>query len=315
MIYIILIFSLAITFKSILLSEFYNNFLIFSLYPLELASLSFNNNFSDIVIKWVINGWFRQDNEIEYINIIQEFNNYAILISWCSTYFLFNIYVFLRYRKKINRYLFISHQLKFIIINYLSLILWSLNILLNYDNINIFTIILINVYLFNFIAFWFPGILFYLIYGDKMYIYRKKYEFLIKNYNPKYKYFMIILHLLKLFTFVYMIIYIYYSDKSDYIIVLYNIINIIIYVKTKDIFIYKKFNIYLIILHSISLLLVICSILDSYFKYSKFIKYSILFVNIILLIYFNYQRRFVINKYYQNRVNQITNNINLNIDI
>jgi hypothetical protein len=126
---------------------------------------------------------------------------------------------------------------------------------------------------------------------------------------------MIILHSLKLLTFVYIIIYNYYNNESDYVLVLYNIINIIIYLKSKDIFIYRKFNIYLIILHSISILLVICSILDKYFKYNIFIKYSILFINIILLIYFNYQKIFIINKFHQPRVNQITNNIELNIDI
>ena len=51
MIFIILLFSLITSFKSIVLSEFYNNFLIFSIYPLELALLSFNNSFSDIILK------------------------------------------------------------------------------------------------------------------------------------------------------------------------------------------------------------------------------------------------------------------------
>ena len=155
MIYIILLFSIITSFKSILLSEFYNNFLIFSLYPLELALLSFNNSFSDIILKWLLNGWFRQENEIEYINNIQQFNDYVILISWIITFALFNIYVLCIYRNKLSKYIFISYQLKFIIINYLSLFLWSFNMLFNYNDIEIFTLILINVYLFNFITFFF----------------------------------------------------------------------------------------------------------------------------------------------------------------
>ena len=168
MIYIILLFSLITGFKSIILSEFYSNFLMFSLYPLELALLSFNNSFSDIILKWIVNGWFRQENEIEYINNIQQYNDYVILISWIITNIIFNIYILCKYRRKLTKHIFSSYQLKFIIINYLSLFLWSFNILLNYDDISIFILIIINVYIFNFITFWFQGILFNFIYGDKM---------------------------------------------------------------------------------------------------------------------------------------------------
>ena len=125
--------------------------------------------------------------------------------------------------------MFILYQLKFLIINYLSLFLWSFNILLNYDNINFFILILINVYIFNFISFWFQGILFYYIYGDKMYIYRKKYNFLILNYNPKFKYFTLILQSLKSLTFIYMIIYNYYKNQSNYILLAINSSNILLY--------------------------------------------------------------------------------------
>ena len=47
MIYIILLFSLINTIKSITLSEYYNNFLILSIFPFEIALLSFNNTFTD----------------------------------------------------------------------------------------------------------------------------------------------------------------------------------------------------------------------------------------------------------------------------
>ena len=216
MIYIILLFSIITSFKSILLSEFYSNFLIFSIYPFELALLSFNNSFSDIIMKWIVNGWFRQENEIEYINNIQQYNDYVILISWLITFALFNIYILCKYKKKLTKYIYISYQLKFLIINYLSLFLWSFNILLNYEDIDIFILILINVYIFNFVTFWFQGILFNYIYGEKMYIYRKKYDFLINNYNPKFKYFTLILQSFKSLTFVYMIIYNLYEHQKSF---------------------------------------------------------------------------------------------------
>jgi hypothetical protein len=296
MLYIILLFSLITSFKSIIISEFYNNFLIFSIFPLEIALLSFNNSFTDIILKWICNGWFNQENEIKYINNIQEYNDYVILISWIITYIIFNFYILCKYTTKIKQ-VFILNQLKFLIINYLSLFLWSFNLLLNYNNINFFILILINVYLFNFISFWFQGILFYFIYGNKMYIYRKKYNFLISNYNPKFKYFTIILQSLKSLTFIYMIIYNYYKNQSNYVLITINIINIFIFSFIKKIFIYNVLNIYLIILHLISLLLIICSILDIYFNYNFIIKYCILSIQLILIFYFNKKRNCIIKKY------------------
>tara|TARA_Y100000589_G_C27159165_1_gene632048 strand:- start:1027 stop:1983 length:957 start_codon:yes stop_codon:yes gene_type:complete len=315
MIYIILLFSLINSFKSIILSEFYSNFLIFSIYPLELSLLSFNNSFSDIILKWIVNGWFRQENEIEYINNIQQYDDSVILISWAVTYAIFILYILCKYRKKLTRYIFISYQLKFLIINYLSLFLWSFNILLNYDDIEIFVLILINVYIFNFITFWFQGILFNFIYGDKMYLYRKKYNFLINNFNPRYKYFTLIFQSLKSLNFIYMIIYNLYGSDSDYVLITINLINIFIYLHSKIIFIHKTLNIYLIILHLFSLIQIICSILDLYFEYNFIIKYTIMFFNIIFIIIFNYKSKKIIKKYNQsiNELNELTlNSIELN---
>ena len=304
MIFIILLFSLITSFKSIVLSEFYNGFLIFSIYPLELALLSFNNSFSDIILKWIVNGWFRQENEIEYINNIQQYDDNVILISWVVTYAIFILYILGRYRKKLTKYIFISYQLKFLIINYISLFLWSFNILLNYEEINIFILILINVYLFNFITFWFQGILFNFIYGNKMYIYRKKYNFLINDFNPKYKYFILILQTLKSLTFVYMIIYNLFENDSNYVLLAINSSNILLYIFTRSIFISNKLNLYLIVLHFLSILLIILSILDNYFEYNYVIKYTLLFINLIILLSFNYKRYNIV-KEYNNNVNRL----------
>lgn len=318
MIFIILLFSLITSFKSIILSEFYSNFLMFSLYPLELALLSFNNSFSDIVIKWILNGWFSQENEIEYIKNVQEYNDYVIMISWAVTFLLFNIYIFLKYRKKLTKYIYKSYMLKFLIINYLSLYLWSFNILLNFNKIEYFVINLINVFIFNFITFWFPGILFNFIYGEKMYIYRKKYDFIIKNYNPRYKYFTLILQAFKSLEFIYMIIYNEYYNVGNYILLSINFFNIFIYFISKDIFIYKKLNYYLIILHLQSILLIILSIVDYLFEYNYIIKYCFLGIYIFFFSYFNYKRYKIIKEHNHN-LNRLdvfsSNSVEMNIII
>lgn len=308
MIYIILILSLVTSLKSIFLSEFYNNYLMFSIYPLELALLSFNNSLSDIIIKWIVNGLFNQDNEIEYIDRIENYKEYGNLISWILTYVLFNCYILCKYRRNLNRYIFISYQLKFLIINFISLFLWSFNILFNYEDISIFVLVIFNVYIFNFITFWFQGIIFNFIFGEKMYIYRKKYDFLIKYYNPKYKYFTLILQSLKSLTFIYMIIYNLYEDYSDYVLIILNTFSILIYLISKNIYINNKLNYYLIILHLISILLIVCSILDKYFEYNYIIKYCILVVNIILVVYFNYNKIKRIN-------GEVINNRDIEMDI
>ena len=162
MLYILLIFSSISIFKSILLSEFYSNFLLFTIYPLELALLSFNNNLYDIIIKWIVNGWFRLNIELDIIVNIQQFEDYVVLISWLVTFGFYNLYIFLKYRKKINKFIYISYILKFLIINYLSIFLWSLNIIINYEDIQYFSLLQINIFLFNFITFWFPWINFQL---------------------------------------------------------------------------------------------------------------------------------------------------------
>ena len=47
-------------------------------------------------------------------------------------------------------------------------------------------------------------------------------------------------------------------------------------------------------------LLIICSILDSYFEYNFIIKYTILFFNLVFIIFFNYRRKKIIREYNQN---------------
>lgn len=299
--------------KSILLSEFYNNFLIHSFYPLELSLLSFTNSFEDIILKWIFIGWFKLNIEIEYINNIQHYEDYIILISWAMTFVIYNIYIILKYRKKITKYIYISYMLKYLIINYFSIFLWSFNLLVNYDSINYFILILINVYVFNFITFWFPGILFNYIYGEKMYIYRKKYDFIIDNYNKKSKYFTLILQGIKSLSFIYIILYNYYSSNAYYFLIGLNLMNILIFIFSKEIFNSYKINIYLIILNCFSTLLIILSIVEHLYEYLFIVKYSLLFINFCLFIYFNYKFK-KINNNENNQHNELSlNYIEMNI--
>ena len=175
MLYLLLFFSSIFLFKSIILTEFYSNVLLFSLYPLELAALSFDNNNIDLIIKWVLVGFMRNEKDMKYIENIQIFHEYSIILSWTINFVLFMLYVLLRNYKKIDRYVFIEYFTKYNLIHFTGLFLWSSNIIVSNDIQNIFQLTL-NMYLFNFITFWFSGLLFYFIYGDKIYFYRVKFK-------------------------------------------------------------------------------------------------------------------------------------------
>ena len=94
-----------------------------------------------------------------------------------------------------------------------------------------------------------------------------------------------------------MVIYNLYGINSNYVLLTINILSILIYLYSKMIFIHKNLTKYLIVLHLFSLMQIICSILDSYYEYNFIIKYSILFFNFVILIYFNNKEKWIVNKY------------------
>ena len=73
-----------------------------------------------------------------------------------------------------------NYNIKYFLINYTFLYLWNLNTLLELNNITFITIFL-NFLIFNLTAFWLPGIIFNYIYGEKLYLFRVKFKFLIET--------------------------------------------------------------------------------------------------------------------------------------
>ena len=293
MIFILLFFSSIFTIKSILLSEYYNNFLLLALYPIELMILSFNTNIYDIFIRWIFIGFFRHKNEIDHIKIFNYknfmFNEHSIIISWAISYIIFNFYIYLKNRKNINKFIFIKYNLKYCLINYTGLSIWSLNVLINYKNIpnKYFFVLLFCLYIYNFITFWFPGLIFNYIYGEKLYKYRVKYSFLIDYYLLEYKYITLLLQISKSINFIYCLIY-NYNLNSNYYLIAPNILLIIFYKKIK-IFKINKINNYLIILHLFSLFIIFINIIEYLNYYMVFIKYVFLLIHLIFFIYSNFK--------------------------
>lgn len=268
------------------------------LFPLEIAGISLITNCKDNIsngyklntyLRWSLINWIGTDEDYDLLKSFDESNNFIIILSWLLAYFLYQISYFIYniiIKKKITKVMLLKHNFKYLLINYTSLYLWSLVILLDLNNIN-FRYVFINILIFNFITFWFPGVIFNFIYGDRLYYYRKHYSFLIEDYNLKYKYFTIILLSLKFIIGFFIILFKYWQRGSKFF--LFNILilyNLIIYYN--NIFRGKvKTPIYL--LSSISFIIIILSIISDYYPGNNYIvifEYILVIIYFIKLIYF-----------------------------
>jgi len=302
---IFLIFSFIFFFKSIIIKKFYTNYMMCLLFPLEIAGISFISNIdttSDVYklntyLKWSLVNWIGTDEDYNLLDTFDKTNNFIIILSWIVAFFLYQI-SYLIYnliiKKKITKVMILRHNFKYLLINYTSLYLWSLVILLNLNDIN-FWYVFINILIFNFIVFWFPGVIFNFIYGDKLYYYRENYSFLLEDYNLKYKYFTIILLSLKFITGIFIILFKYWTRGSKFF--LFNILilyNLIIYYN--NIFRGKvKIPIYL--LSILSSIILVLSIISDYYPYNLFIiilKYILVIIYCFKVIYF-YRKFYKVN--------------------
>ena len=95
---IILLLSSLFLIKSIILNEFYNNHLIFSLFPFEIAVISlYNPELSSHVtayVRWIFIGWLGLDNESDALNDIMNIdeNEYIIICCWLIAFSLYQLY-------------------------------------------------------------------------------------------------------------------------------------------------------------------------------------------------------------------------------
>ena len=291
MIYIILLFTFIFSLKSILLSEYYTNLLQYFYFPIELSLLSFDINSKFItynsITKWLLFGFTKSKNDIKLINKIEKYNDYSIIISIVLSIIIHLLYFVIKYRKELDKYKIIEYLLKYLLINYLPLYILNLNDIINYENTHYLLPLILNVFLFNFIAFWFPGILFKYIYGDEIYIYRNKYKFLIEYYHPKYKYFTILLLGFKSLSLVFILLYNKYNILSNYSLILLNLLLIIFQIVINDLFNISKLlkkNIFIIIL---SILAIILNIIESYYSNIFYLKIPVFILLLLLSVYFN----------------------------
>ena len=119
MLIIFFIFGFIFFIKSTILSYFYSNYLMFLLYPLEIAGLSLLNTINSLpnkkllnynnYLQWIIINWIGTENDYTILNEIdnKNTNTYVIILSWLFSFILYNLsYLFVNKfikKNKINK--------------------------------------------------------------------------------------------------------------------------------------------------------------------------------------------------------------------
>ena len=300
MLSVFFIFSFLFFAKSAILSYFFSNYLMFLLYPLEISGLSLlNNNITlgdeqlldlNTYLRWATINWIGIDEDYKIFEQLENEtpNNYTIILSWTLAFFLYQIYYVIYSKVKnisINKFNWISFNVKYLIINYFSFFTWNLFILFRLNTM-FFWIALINILIFNFITFWFPSLIFYFIYGEELYFYRTQFPFLIESFNAKYKYYGIILLLLKSLCGFYLLFYNYLPKESKFLLFFFNLVYLFLLTKYR-IFKIKKNDFK--ILSFISFVITFFSILENYFPITIgfiILKYILVVTYIGIVIYY-----------------------------
>lgn len=193
--------SIIILSSIILLRTFLFNynylFSLLNLLPMEMIALSTSNlncNIVDcqkenyqVILDWIFLGW------VDNISIQNQevYSSWSPIISLIISLFIFNLLRICYYGKKINMIILKSGIIRFFLIHFSWIIIWSINNLL-YLPKGDFWILFFNLILFCFVSSGLMAIIFYMIYGKHFIYYRFNYYWLIQFYNVKYKYYLLI---------------------------------------------------------------------------------------------------------------------------
>lgn len=279
MILTIINFSLIFLIKSFFLNYFYYDSNLFH-FPIEISSLIISSNkylWSEH-INWILLGWTGLPEEFSYLNKFDDYQWLYIFISWLISFFIYNIIYLIIERNKYNLYKLRINNFKFLLINYLSLYIWSLNVIINctsnkYNFIETFISLLIIVSL----SFLFPSLLMYLSYNHS----NKEY---FKDINRSYinKYYIFIELFFKNLVGIYIAFYYFWKTGNNYSLIVLNILLIIINSAKNHFRNKSRRKIYIFSL-SLSLFIIIVSQLELLFNMNVF-SFAIKFCLMLILI-------------------------------
>jgi hypothetical protein len=298
MILLILIFTI----KSLWLNYFYSTSLCYLFQMETIGLLVLNQDYKFInksILEILLIGFIGIPSEIDFLNNFSNNINYNInyknlminsLLSLLISLIIVTIIKLINYYyyfKKIEKDMITKILIKFFITNYLPLLL--LNGIYIYYNYNIYIqknifIDTFNIYFIIFLIFVIPSYYLKILYGNKRYIYKKKFNSLFIRFKPKYKLWFLFLLLSKNIYFLAVLLKILGIIDNNYIIYGINLIKIYLEFKNSPYMIsVRNDNKYNNLFNIINVIFMIINEIHYWIKLN-FIEYIKLFIILKLLI-------------------------------
>jgi hypothetical protein len=275
-------FSLIFLIKSIFLNYLFYDSNSFH-FPIEISSLVLSSQkyYWSEHINWILLGWTGLPEEFSYLNKFDDYQWIFIFLSWLISYFLYNLFYFILRRKKYNRYQLFINNLRFIAINYLSLYIWSLNVIINCNSgrYNFFELF-ISLLIISFLSFGYPSLLLFLNTKNS---YREYYKSLTLSY--KNKFYIFVEMIFKNLIGIYIAFYYFWKVGNNYSLIIISFI-LILFNLVRNNFKNKINNRIYLISNILALIILIISEIEILFSRNiiTFISKSII---MIILIIFN----------------------------
>mgnify|MGYP001213626749 CR=1 FL=1 len=273
---------------------FYYNYLfsLLNLLPMEIIALSTSNlncNIDNceketyqVILDWVFLGWVDNPNIKDQENV---YSSWIPLISLLISLFIFNLSRLLYFRKKMTRVIFFSGIIRFFIIHFSWIVIWTINNLLFLPKGN-FWILFLNLIVFCFVSSGLMAFIFYMIYGKHFVYFRYNYYWLIQFYSKKYKFYILVDLIKRLIASFFIFFYHYHLSGGMFYLLSIQILFIVSLFFT-NVFNRKKNKMLLILNLVFSLIPTTLSIFKFYYKDYSHIFDLINFILMIIYISYN----------------------------
>lgn len=283
-------FSLIFFIKSIFLNFFYYESNSFH-FPIEISSLVLSSQkyYWSEHVNWILLGWTGLPEEFSYLNKFDNYQWIFIFLSWLISYFLYNLFYLILKRKEYNHYQLVINNLRFITVNYLSLYIWSLNVVINCTSgrYNFFELF-ISLLIISFLSFGFPSLILFLNTKNS---YREYFKNLTLSYKNKIYIFLELIF--KNLVGIYIAFYYFWKVGNNYSLIIISLIIIIFNLIKNNFKNYMDKKIYLIsnILSLIILIISEIEILVTQNLITFISKSSIMLILIGFNLYFICKKR------------------------
>ena len=244
----IILLTSILTLRTILFSFDYLITMV-NILPMEIISLGgAKEQPYQIITDWLFLGWIGDNSEISIISEPSLYSSWVPVISISITflfYFLFNLAKICYLKKQFTQMDFLQIFLRFNIIHFSWIIIWSINNLLFLPECDLF-ILLSNLVFFCLFTFGLMALIFRLLYGRRSVYYRYNLYWLISYYKSKFKFFQLLDLLNRLLISMFIFFYHYHLPWGMFYLLCLQIIFIIV-ISTLQVFEDKRNTYWLII--------------------------------------------------------------------